>query len=317
MKKGYICVAVATLMFSSMEVMLKFIVGELNVIQLSLIRFTLGGLCLLPMALNTLKKRGEHLGKKDLAYLTLLGFVGITVSMPVYQLAVFYAGASTVSVLYSCNPIFTAVLAVFMLKEMMRKNHIAALILQLLGSLIIINPFDTKIDPTGLALIIAATLLFSLYSVMGKHSCAKFGGVVVTCFGFLSGSVFLLLIILLTRVSAVADLLTQAGLGSFASIPILDGITLANLPYVLYVSLGVAGVGFCAYFLAMEYLSASEASLVYFFKPALAPFLAWLVHGEWISVNMMVGIVCILIGALVSTLPGIVEAKKLKKQEET
>ena len=133
----------------------------------------------------------------------------------------------------------------------------------------------------------------------------------------MSGSVFLLLIILLTRVPAVADLLTQAGLGSFASIPILDGITLANLPYVLYVSLGVAGVGFCAYFLAMEYLSASEASLVYFFKPALAPFLAWLVHGEWISVNMMVGIVCILIGALVSTLPGIVEAKKLKKQEET
>ena len=66
MKKGFICVVVATLMFSSMEVMLKFIVGELNVIQLSLIRFTLGGIFLLPMALNTLKKRGELDGNQDL-----------------------------------------------------------------------------------------------------------------------------------------------------------------------------------------------------------------------------------------------------------
>lgn len=314
MKKGFICVAVATLMFSSMEVMLKFIVGELNVIQLSLIRFTLGGIFLLPMALNTLKKRGEHLERKDLAYLALLGFVGVTVSMPVYQLAVFYAGASTVSVLYSCNPIFTAVLAVFMLGEPMRKNHVGALVLQLLGSLIIINPFHTKIDSTGLALILAATFLFSLYGVMGKRKCAKFGGVVVTCFGFLFGSVFLLLIILLTRIPAAAELLTRMGLGSFANIPMFAGLTLSNLPCVLYVSLGVAGVGFCAYFLAMEYLSASEASLVYFFKPALAPFLAWLVHGEFIPVNMVVGIVCILIGALVSTLPGILETRKQQKE---
>ena len=143
MKKGFICVVVATLMFSSMEVMLKFIVGELNVIQLSLIRFTLGGIFLLPMALNTLKKRGEHLERKDLAYLALLGFVGVTVSMPMYQLAVFYAGASTVIVLYSCNPIFTAVLAVIMLGSPMARNQARTLVLKLLGSLININAIHT------------------------------------------------------------------------------------------------------------------------------------------------------------------------------
>jgi len=312
MRKGYICVAIATLMFSSMEVALKFIVGELNAIQLPLIRFTLGGIFLLPMALSTLKKRGEHLARGDLAYLALLGFVGVTLSMPLYQLAVFYAGASTVSVLYSCNPIFMAVLALLLLHEPLYKNHIVALILQLLGSLIIINPFHTRIDPTGLTFIVTSTFLFALYGAMGKRKCAKFGGVVVTCFGFLFGSVFLLLVILLTHIPAVAEALTQANLGTFANIPILAGLNLHNLPCVLFVSLGVSGVGFCAYFLSMEYLSASEASLVYFFKPALAPFLAWLIHGEVIPFNMLVGIVCILIGALVSTMPGVIEARKQK-----
>ena len=49
---------------------------------------------------------------------------------------------------------------------------------------------------------------------------------------------------------------------------------------VLYVSAGVAGVGFCSYFMAMEYQPASIVSLVYFFKPALSPVLAWALHGR-------------------------------------
>ena len=44
-------------------------------------------------------------------------------------------------------------------------------------------------------------------------------------------------------------------ISNFANIPILAGYTIENLPYVLYVSAGVAGIGFCSYFLAMEYLS--------------------------------------------------------------
>ena len=63
---------------------------------------------------------------------------------------------------------------------------------------------------------------------------------------------------------------------------------------MLYVSAGVAGVGFCAYFLAMEYQPASVVSLVYFFKPALSPILAWMVHGEEIPGNMLAGILLIM-----------------------
>ena len=74
----------------------------------------------------------------------------------------------------------------------------------------------------------------------------------------------------------------------------------------------MAGVGFCAYFLAMEYQPASVVSLVYFFKPALSPLLAWWLHGEAVSGNMLLGIVLIVFGSLCSIIPGILEAKTAK-----
>ena len=107
-----------------------------------------------------------------------------------------------------------------------------------------------------------------------------------------------------------------AGLPGFANIPILSGYTLENLPYVLYVSAGVAGIGFCAYFLAMEYQPASVVSLVYFFKPALSPVLAWWLHGEVISANMLLGIILIVAGSLCAIIPGILDAKRLPVKAE-
>ena len=77
-------------------------------------------------------------------------------------------------------------------------------------------------------------------------------------------------------------------------------------------SVGVAGIGFCAYFLAMEYQPASVVSLVYFFKPALSPILGWAVHGEEISQNMLLGIVLIVIGSLCAIIPGILESRREK-----
>ena len=108
---------------------------------------------------------------------------------------------------------------------------------------------------------------------------AQFGGSVV-CFGFLFGSLIILVFIGLTHIPAAAQAITAAGLPAFANIPLFAGYTLENLPVVLYVSAGVAGVGFCAYFMAMEYQPASIVSLVYFFKPALSPVLAWALHGR-------------------------------------
>ena len=310
MKQGYIYIAVATVMFSTMEVALKYIVGEVNSVQLTFTRFFIGFLFLAPLAWRTLKKRGLSLDKKSVAYFALLGLVGIAICMPIYQLSVNYTDSAVVAVLFSCNPVFVTFLAFLLLGEAIRGRHIAALLLEVVGTIVIINPFHTRLNLIGVALALTATVLFAIYGVMGKKKVAQFGGSVVTCFSFLFGSLIILIFIAVTHIPAVAGAITTAGLPAFANIPLISGYTLENLPVVLYVSAGVAGVGFCAYFMAMEYQPASIVSLVYFFKPALSPVLAWALHGEEIPLNMLLGIILIVAGSFCAIVPGVLEAKK-------
>lgn len=312
MKKGYLYIAVAVVMFTSFEVVLKFIAGQINSVQLTLCRFAIGFLFLLPIALHTLKKRGKQLDRNSVAYFALLGFVGIALCMPILHMSVSYTNSSVAAVMFSCNPVFVTFLAFFLLKEPIKRRHILALVLEILGTVVIISPWDTRLNMTGVCLALLSTLLFSLYGVMGKRKVAEFGGAVVTCFSFLFGSLIVLVFIFLSHIPAVAQLFQSVGLDSFANVPIFAGYTLQNLPYVLFVSVGVAGIGFCAYFLAMEYQPASVVSLVYFFKPALSPILAWIVHGEEISQSMLMGVVLIVAGSLCAIIPGIIEAKRVK-----
>lgn len=312
MKKGYGYIAVAVIMFTSFEVVLKFIAGQINPVQLTLCRFAIGFIFLLPVALHNLKKREKQLDRKTMAYFALLGLIGIALCMPILQMAVSYTNSSVAAVMFSCNPVFVTFLAFFLLKEPIKPRHIAALALEILGTVVIISPWNTKLNMMGVALALLSTLLFSLYGVMGKRKVAEFGGAVVTCFSFFFGSLIVLALILLSHIPVVAQMFQSIGLNSFANIPVLAGYTWENLPYVLFVSVGVAGIGFCAYFLAMEYQPASVVSLVYFFKPALSPLLAWWVHGEEIAPNMLVGVILIVFGSLCSIIPGLLEAKREK-----
>ena len=73
-----------------------------------------------------------------------------------------------------------------------------------------------------------------------------------------------------------------------------------NIMVVLYVGIGVTGVGYACYFIAMEKVKAQTVNLVFFFKPILAPVFALAVLHEVIPFNMVMGIVVLLAGSFVS-----------------
>ena len=140
MKRGYLYIAVTTLLFSSMEVALKLISGQFNPIQLNFSRFIVGGLVLIPFAVRELKKRGRKLDGKALGSFALLGLMGIAVSMSLYQLSVTRVQASVVGVLFSSNPVFVTLFAFLLLHETISKNQIAGLVLDVAGIVLIIQP---------------------------------------------------------------------------------------------------------------------------------------------------------------------------------
>ncbi len=310
-KKGFLYILGATVIFSTMEIALKLVSGHFNPMQMTFTRFLVGGLFLIPFARGALKKRpGVHIARRDLAKFALLGTIGVLLSMTIYQIALLMAPASVVAVLFSSNPIFVVVFAFLILREPIRKHQVAALALDILGILILIDPLHTQLSPVGIALALISTLLFALYGVLGKKECQRFGGLTVTCGSFLFGGTEMFLFILLTKIPAVAQWFAGQGLDLFANIPLFGGYSWDVLPVVIYICLVNSGLGYACYFMAMEETSASETSLIFFFKPILAPILAFLILHEAITLNMLLGIACILAGSLVSLVPDLLKARR-------
>lgn len=243
MKKGLICIFLSTLLFSSMESVLKLIAGQFNPVQMTWLRFLVGGIVLLPLAIRSLQRRKLSIHGRDIVYFCVLGLVGIVISMTLYQLAVVHADAAIVAVLFSSNPLFVVPLAALLLRTPIHRYHIVALALDIAGILIIINPFNISIPIAGIIFSLLAPIFFALYSVMGKQR-TDIGGLANTCFGFLAGSVEMGLLMLISHIPVLSRAMSAAGLDIFADIPFFSGISLDNLLIVIYVSICVTGIGY-------------------------------------------------------------------------
>ena len=305
MNRGYLYIMLATLFFSSMEVALKTVAHDFHPMQLNCTRVLLGGLLLVPFALKSLKKKQETLTLKAWGGFAALGFVGLVVSMTLYQTSILYAPASVVSVLFSCNPVLVFVFAAFILKEAVKPQHITALVLEIAGAAVIIAPQASQLDLRGVTLVLLSAAAFALYAVLGKKNCARYSGLAVTCFSCLAASAEMLAIIALTHAGPVADTMRGLGLPLFAEIPFFSGYHSGNIPQVLYICVFVTAGGYACHFMGMEATSAMKGSLVFFFKPVLAPLLAMAVLGEVIPLNMWAGIGMILAASLISMLPSL------------
>lgn len=308
---GYLYIVLCALIFSTMEVMLKTVSGVFAPMQITAVRFFTGGVLLIPFAAHVLRKKGEKLKARDLGFFALSGFLCVVLSMVLYQMAVTHTKASVVAVIFSCNPIFVTMLARFLLHEEIRRNHIIALILEVLGIVIIVNPLHTQLSPAGVLLSILAAVFFSLYSVVGKRASARLGGIVVTCCSFLAGGAELIALILLGR-GALGSVFRAMGLDIFVNVPLFTGIPRSALPSLFYICAINSAAGYVCHMMAMEKTSAREASLIFFLKPMIAPVIALIFLHEEIPLNMWLGIMCFLIGSGTAILPGLIEERKKK-----
>ena len=300
MKKGYWFIILAAVLFSTMEIALKMVSNQFNPIQVTFLRFFIGSIILLPIAIKNMKIKKITLNKNDIKFFFLTGFICVVVSMTFYQLSILYCKASLVAVLFSCNPVFVVTFAFFLMGESLYKHTIASMVLSIIGMVWILNPFKMTLSLQGMIFIFISTITFALYSVISYKKCEKFGGVAVSCFTFLIGSIEMLILILVTKLGVVSEFFSTNGLKEFSNIPIFHGITLYNMPILAYICIFVTGLGYTFYILAMEETSAATASIVFYIKPALAPILALIILKEAISLNTIIGIVFILIGSIIN-----------------
>ena len=266
-----------------MEVSCKIGGTDLDSLQLTFLRFAIGGLVLLPFAIAQMRRLKIKLTAKDLLALAGVGFLGVTISMTMFQLSIMMCNASTVSVLICINPFFTMIFAHFLTSEKINRYRVLILMIALIGIVFMLRPWDIQEGNSvaGMMLMIGAAFFFGLYTVTGKVSQEKIGLMAQTSISFLFGAAALLIIILI--------------MGR----PVLSGV-IEDLPVVLYTGVLVTGLGYYCYFKAIELTDALTGSFAFFLKPAIAPVIAVIVLHEAILWNTVLGIGFVLAASLLN-----------------
>lgn len=281
-KQSYLFVLLTALAFGTMEIALKIAGNAFSSLQLTFLRFLIGGLILLPFALRDLRQRTCHFTLSDWVYLLALGIINICFSMTLFQIGVMMTNASLAAIIISINPVFTMIFAHFLVHDYFTKQKAVVLILSLAGLVIVANPatFLHGTGVQGILTVLAASIGFGFYTALGKKRINRIGGLAQNSFSFLLGSLVEFLILL--------------GRGE----PIFSGIHLQNLGVLLYVGVVVTGFGYVCYMKAIELSNPSTASIAFFIKPVVAITLSALILSEPITWNVIVGTLLILIGCV-------------------
>lgn len=284
MKKVIGLILATAFLFATMEVALKIGGGNFDSLQLTFLRFLIGGLCILPFGIREARSRELKLTGRDLLWLFLVGTMCIPVSMLCFQLGVERCNAATAAAIMCMNPIFTMVIAHIFTTEKLNRRKGLAVAVSLVACFFLMRPWQVQEGNTapGLILMLTASVTFAAYTVMGKKTLDRIGTFTQTGISFILGSLVLLTVILCT------------------GRPVFAGV-LEHPLTVAYVGIAITGIGYICYFLAIRFSDAVTGSLAFYIKPVIAPFLAVAILHETILWNTIVGIL-LLVSASVITL---------------
>ncbi len=285
MNKGLIYASITAIFFATLEPVSKLIANQVDPYAVTFIRFFISSLLLMPFAIYTKKKYNIKLNITDHLRFCGLGILFVCVSMVILQMAVLKSSSpALIAIIFSSNSVMTIIMATIILREKLTAKKIFALVLCILGIAVCSwENFLKKVEIMPVILALVAALSFSVYAVLSKKTMARVKGSVVTGYTFLYGSIILLVFLLI-------------GGGD-----IISGITMQNISILLYLGIFVTGVGYWAYFMAMEKSGATTASLSFFLKPILSPFVAFIINGENIKFEILIALFLVLAGSYLSS----------------
>ncbi|ACR80052.1 protein of unknown function DUF6 transmembrane [Kosmotoga olearia TBF 19.5.1] len=266
--------AITLLFFSSMEIVSKPLMGQIDPFFMTAFRFFIGGLFLMPLIEKKLPPR-------EIILLTMIGSLNTIVSMTFLQLSVKFGNASTAATLIATNPLFVTIFAPFFGSEKPSKRKFIGTFLGFVGILIFISGMLEGDTITGFLFGIGSAISFALYTLLLKPHVLKHGALTATAYSsFFSGVVY----------SATLMLFGQFKITS---------LNLSSWLILLYLGIGVTGIAYFTFFAAAKRIGASTASRVFYLKPVVATLLAFIFLSEEIGAFKLIGIVVIILSLMI------------------
>ncbi len=276
---GYLMVLGAIVLFSTIEVVSRYLQSgtgfqtPLEPEQVAALRFILGGLFLLPAVVVGGKRRRSvfRVLRLHMPAVAFLGAVGVFLGFYLFHRGIALSDASSAAVIFSVNPVFTALLASLVLRERIRFRAWLGVALGLVGALAALTGFRftgllSRDEFLGHAMVLGSAGCWAVYTVYGKRYAEEFGGLTVSFWSIATGS--LLFSVFLALKGGWKDVTAYHP---------------ATWGWLIYLGAVTVGLGYLLYFGGMRRVEASRGASLFYLKPVLALFLARLFLGETVT----------------------------------
>lgn len=277
--RGALLVALSASAFGAMAIFGRFAyAGGTDVLGLLTLRFVIGGgaLALVAAKRGVVWPRGRSLA--SIAAMGALGYVGQSIC---YFVALQHAQASLVALLLYLYPAFVTVLAAITLGERITRVKGAALVLCLAGSALMVG--GGRGEPLGIALGLAAAVVYSIYIVVGARVTRGVDPLATTAVVCLSAA----------AVFVVASLVrTAAGMPPHLPSTFSAWAALAAIALVSTVT------AMLAFFAGLTRLGAARTSMLSTLEPVVTVALAAVLLGETLTAMQWAGGAAVLAAVL-------------------
>ncbi|CAG9251192.1 Permease of the drug/metabolite transporter (DMT) superfamily [Burkholderia diffusa] len=266
--QGALYVALSAAAFGAMAIFGRYAYAAgVDVLGLLIVRFAIGGAVLAAIARH---RRVAWPRGRALAPLVAMGALGYVGQSFCYFSALQHAQASLVALLLYLYPAFVTLLAAWWLGERLTRAKAVALVLCVAGSALMVGGGHG--EPLGIALALAAAVIYSLYIVGGTKATRGVDPLATTAIICLSATATLV---------AIAIVRTAA----FGAPP-------------RWPATAAGWTSMLAFFAGLERLGAARTSMLSTLEPVVTVALAALLFGEALSPLQWAGGVAILAAVL-------------------
>ena len=288
MSKDFSLTALASIVFAmliwaSSFIALKAAMQDIGPYTVIFIRMIFASLCFVYFIKGFFKYKFT---KKDIYYILALGFFEPCLYFLFEAQALQYTSASQAGMLASLMPLITAILAGYLLKEVITQKLIFGSLLAMIGVIwLSVNSTTSVSAPNpmlGNFLEFCAMSCGAGYTIVAKHLSSKFSAIFITAVQSFIGMVFFFPFFIYEMNTMTMN------------------FTIEGMSWILYLGVVVTLGGYALYNYSITKLDASKAAVYVNLIPIFTLMLAYLILNEKMTESQLIASVLILIGVIIS-----------------
>lgn len=264
-------------------VAIRMLDTELSFVNLTLLRWFVASAAYLVL-LPFLGKPRTRLSQGDVPRLLLIGFFNVAGYHLSLNFAEVSVSAGLAGLLISLGPVFSALLAVALLKERIGRRLVLAIVLAVSGAAVLsagdLSGGSAVYGPLGVVL---AALSYALFAVLAKPLVDKYGALPVAMWAGLVGTVMILPLISASFISNVS------------------GLSAGGWLALLYLSILSTAIGYSLFYTLVEKVGVSRIMIQLYLAPVFSVVGGVLLLGENVTTDIVLGGAAMLLAVWIAT----------------